>query len=355
MHVAVVTCAHHGSDARIAHRQIATLIAAGHQVTLISPSPSPFIDPDLTHLVIRRAVGRRRLGSWREVRRFLRSLSADVLIVHDPELTWVVPSSCAHALVWDVHEDFVSVIADRPYIPRVTRPLAKFLVRVVVVLAKRRFSIMVAETSYLTVFPGAEVVPNSTIVPEECAPPSRIDCVVYVGRISTSRGLHEMIELGRLGRGLYRVELTGAVDANDEAALHAGVRDGDVVWHGYKPNDEALRQVEGALVGLSLLRRQPNFEHSLPTKIIEYGSRGVPVIASRLDRTVELVGEIGGFIVDVGDIASAHELIVSLQNDTQLREQVGINVHTAVFDRYNWKVDGARFVAFIERLVAPSE
>lgn len=354
MHIAVATCAHRGNDARIAHRQISALIAAGHDVTLISPAPLPFIDPRLTHMEIRRAVGRRRIHSWREVRRALRPLRVDVLIIHDPELLWVIPSSCAHALVWDVHEDFEAAILDRSYIPRGVRSLVKLLVRIAAILAKSRFHIAVAERSYQTRFPGAQVVPNSTVVPEECAPLTRPDRVVYVGRISTSRGLHEMIELGRMGSGRYRVELTGAVDAADEAALRSAALDGEVVWHGFKPNDEALCQIEGALVGLSLLHRQPNFEHSVPTKIIEYGSRGVPVIASRLDRTVELVGDIGGFIVDVGDVAAAHDVIRSLQDDPHLRERVGINTHTAVLNRYNWTVDGARFVEFIEALVAPS-
>lgn len=353
MHIAVATCAHRGNDARIAHRQVAALLAAGHDVTLIAPPPSPFVDPRLTHLEVRRAVGRRRFRSWWDVRRALLRLKADVLIIHDPELLWVVRPSCADALVWDVHEDFESVIVDRPYIPRWAGPLVRLVVRGVVVRAQHRFHILVAEASYISMFSGAMVVPNTTLVASRCPPPSRPDCVVYVGRISTSRGLHEMIELGRLGRGRYSVELTGAVDANDEVALRTAVQNGDVFWCGYQPNDEALRGVEGALVGLSLLHRQPNFEHSVPTKIIEYASRGVPAIASRLERSVELVDDIGGFVVDVEDISAAHDVIIALQDNPTHREQLGYDVHASVLDRYNWTVDGPRFVAFIEGLTAP--
>ena len=85
-----------------------------------------------------------------------------------------------------------------------------------------------------------------------------------------------MVELGRLlkPRGIA-VELIGQADAAARAHIEAA---GDLVrWHGFVPNADALRLVEGALAGLSLLQDEENFRHSMPTKVAEYMARAVPV------------------------------------------------------------------------------
>jgi hypothetical protein len=51
-------------------------------------------------------------------------------------------------------------------------------------------------------------------------------------------------------------------------------------WRGYLPNAEAMRLLDGALAGLSLLHDQPNYRHSQPTKVIEYMAHGVPVLTT---------------------------------------------------------------------------
>ena len=61
----IVTCAHHGEDARIVHRQARSLLAAGHHVTLVSPAPgrTDVDPPDLERVAIPRAEGRRRASA----------------------------------------------------------------------------------------------------------------------------------------------------------------------------------------------------------------------------------------------------------------------------------------------------
>ena len=53
-------------------------------------------------------------------------------------------------------------------------------------------------------------------------------------------------------------------------------------WPGFVPNDQAMPVGDGALAGLSLLQDEPNFRHSLPTKVVEYMARGVPVVTTPL-------------------------------------------------------------------------
>jgi glycosyltransferase involved in cell wall biosynthesis len=60
--------------------------------------------------------------------------------------------------------------------------------------------------------------------------------------------------------------------------------------------------LDGALAGLSLLHDEPNFRHSLPTKVVEYMARGVPVVTTPLPAAAELArGYECGFVVPFGD------------------------------------------------------
>ena len=171
------------------------------------------------------------------------------------------------------------------------------------------------------------MVPNTTYVPETAAPPSGPRRVVYVGWLSPDRGSAEMVELGRLlaPHGIA-VELIGQADAAARAHIEAG---GDAVhWHGFVPNAEALRLVEGALAGLSLLQDEANFRHSMPTKVAEYMARGVPVVTTPLPLAVDLVEAAdGGFVVPFNDPRAAADAILKLDADPDLRVKMGLRAH----------------------------
>ena len=87
----------------------------------------------------------------------------------------------------------------------------------------------------------------------------------------------DVVEVGRLLRDTgVTVEVVGHGDAATVAALAAADDRGDVRYLGFRPNDEALARVDGALAGLSLLHDEPNYRHSRPTKVIEYMATASP-------------------------------------------------------------------------------
>lgn len=187
-----------------------------------------------------------------EVRRVLKSLRGDVIIVHDIELLPVVVPQRNVSVVWDVHEDYSGAITDRKYIPRSLHFLLSLLVQWLENYASRNCHILLAEESYRNRFPLAPVVRNTPIIPFTTPPDvSYPPSVVYVGRVSESWGLLELIDLGRRACGKYQVEMIGAVDSNDADRLAAAVTAGEVVWHGFRPNDNAKQMIAGATVGLS--------------------------------------------------------------------------------------------------------
>jgi glycosyltransferase involved in cell wall biosynthesis len=367
--VVVATVVHHPADARIYFRQIRALLDAGHQVTYIAPlgePGAPVPDKDLyspertgaslTTVTIPRAVGRRRIGALRAAKAALaaQAPSGDLLLVHDPELLLVLPPRRNRPpTVWDVHEDTAAALTTKAWLPAFLRPVAAGGVIFAERLAERRLHLILAEHGYNARFKRTHpVVPNTTGVPEAAAPPAGPPRVIYIGHISPDRGSAEMTELARhLAPHGIAVDLVGPADAAARAHIEAA---GDVVrWHGFVPNEEALRLAEGALAGLSLLHDEANFRSSMPTKVVEYMARGVPVITTPLPLAVDLVrGAECGFVVPFGDVATAADAALTLHRDPDLRVKMGLRGHDAARRSLGWPADARAFVAQLESWVS---
>jgi glycosyltransferase involved in cell wall biosynthesis len=365
MRVVVATVVHHPADARIYFRQIRALLDAGHDVTYIAPLQEPdapvpdkdFYSPErggvtLTTVTIPRAAGRRRGRALRAARAALaaHAPSADLLLVHDPELLLVLPPRRKRPpTVWDVHEDTAAALTTKAWLPAFLRPAAAGGVLFAERLAERRLHLILAEHGYNTRFKRTHpVVPNTTDVPAAAAPPAGPPRVVYIGHISPDRGSAEMTGLaGLLAPHGVAVDLVGPADAAARAHIEAA---GDLVrWHGFVPNEQALRMAEGALAGLSLLHDEANFRQSMPTKVVEYMAHGVPVITTPLPLAVDLVrGAECGFVVPFGDVAATADAVLALHRDPDLRVKMGLRGHDAARQSLGWPADARAFVAQLE-------
>jgi glycosyltransferase involved in cell wall biosynthesis len=220
--------------------------------------------------------------------------------------------------------------------------------------AERRVHLILAEQGYVSRFRRPHpVVPNTTYVPQVTPPPAPPGAgrrVVYVGHLSPDRGVGEMIELAAMLRphGIT-VELIGPADARARAMIEPAQADGLVRWAGFVPNDQAMPMVDGALAGLSLLQDEPNFRHSLPTKVVEYMARGVPVVTTPLPAAAELATRYEcGFVVPFGDPRAAADAVLELAGDASLREKMGSRGHEAALRSLGWPADATAFVAQLE-------
>ena len=360
MRVVVCTIVHHPADARIYHRQIKALLDAGHEVNYLAPvngtdDISEQASPLLQVTPLPRASGRRRLGALLAARRQLTryAATADVVLLHDPELLLALPRVKRGATVWDVHEDTAAALSTKPWLPGPLRPPTALAVHAAERIAERRMYLILAERGYVARFRKPHpVVPNTTYVPDSPAPYDGQRRVVYVGHLSPDRGVAEMISLAALLRphGIG-VHLIGPADARARALIEASAReDGGVRWHGFVPNDAAMSLVDGALAGLSLLQDEPNFRHSLPTKVVEYMARGVPVVSTPLPNAVDLVLRHDcGFVVPFGDAAGPARAILRLDEDLALRDAMGGRGHAAASESLGWPADAKEFVAQLEQ------
>lgn len=373
--VLVVTVVHHPGDARIAHRQIPALLAAGWRVTYAAPftghdAAPPASSDDLRTIDLPRARGRRRLAALRAARELIRDQGPrhDVVLVHDPELLAAVAGLGARNVVWDVHEDPAAALRTREWIPAPLRRPVSAGVAALERAAESRHTLLLADAAYAGRFrrPHA-VVPNSApvppaadLVPAGTPGPDGVQRVVYVGSVTRERGAAEMVRLAaRLAADsprVARVEVAGpahgdAADLLRDAEAH-GLR-----WHGRMDRDAVPDFLAGALAGLSLLHDVPNHRPSMPTKVVEYLAHGVPVISTPLPLAADLVRRSdGGVLVPFGDAEQAHGVIRDWAADPRRAEALGRSGHGTVSTHHNWDRDAPAFVLALDtarRRVAP--
>lgn len=357
MDVLVVTVVHDPEDARIRHRQIDALRAAGHEVTLAAPFTgySRPLPADFASIDLPRSQALRRWRGALATRRLLRRRGGefDVVLLHDPELILTTVGLNISGLVWDVHEDTVAAIEMKPWLPRPARPAAAALIRIIERAAERRMPLILAEESYRARFAKPHpVVRNSVNSPERLAAPVR-DHVVYLGRLTRPRGALELIELGRRLSPEVEVHLVGPADSDCLEQVRAAHEAGQVRWHGFMPNDQALAMLPGALAGLSLLYDQPNYAHSRPTKIIEYMAHGLPVLTTPNPASADVVTRHGcGIVTPFGDVDAAEEAVRTLRARPDERQRMADAGRAAVTRHYSWEADAELFVRALETFAA---
>jgi glycosyltransferase involved in cell wall biosynthesis len=355
MRVFVCTVVHHPEDARILHRQIRALLDAGHEITYVAPFRACNVTPwpDVTPITVPRATGRRRLHALRAARRVLRRRGheADLVLLHDPELLLAVPRRLRSRTIWDVHEDTAAALGAKGWLPAPLRVPLRFGVRLLERRAERRLKLLLAEEGYRERFRERHpVVPNTTNVPDTLPAPPGDDRVVYVGQLSMARGAADLIELAGLLRAEgVTLELIGAADAGVRPLLREAQRTGLLRWYGFVPNDRALRMAEGAIAGLALLHDSPNYRHSMPTKVVEYMARGLPVITTPNPIAAEIVTESAcGLVVPFQDPAATAAAVRRLRDDPTLRLDMGKRGHEAARARFHWPEQARLFVAQLE-------
>lgn len=361
--ILVVTVVHHPEDARIRHRQIDALLSEGWDVTYAAPFTGYGVTPDpragLTTVDLPRARGRRRLSALRTARDLLRRSDHDLVLLHDPELTVAARGLDLPPVVWDVHEDAAATMHVKPWLPRALAGPAASAVRRLERSAEDRMHLLLAEEGYRPRFRREHpVVPNTTRVPETVRPPDE-PRVVYVGHLTRARGVFEMAELGALLRtrsaGQLRVQLIGHADA--EATELLTTAPPGVEWLGFRPHAEAMRIVDGALAGLSLLHDEPNYRVSQPTKVVEYLAHGVPVITTPLHHAAALVQRTGGGVVvryagAKADPAAVADVVMDLARDRHGRSRMSALGHAHAREHLDWDRHSRAFVEHLGELSA---
>lgn len=359
--IAHLTSAHPRSDMRIFAKQCRTLAAHGYDVTLVVADGrgdevrEGVAIADVGHLPGRI---RRMLSTTRRVHDMAVALDADVYQLHDPEL---LPVGLAlkrrgKKVIFDSHEDVARQLLGKPYLGAVSARLASFAFSLLERHACARFDGLIAATPFirdhlLKVNPATVDVNNFPLADEllSTTPPSQKQAeVCYVGGIGAIRGIRELVRAAQLLRSPARINLAGAFS---EPALAAEVRT-DPGWR--RVNDLGVLDRAGvrammarSVAGLVTFQRLPNHLDAHPTKMFEYMSAGIPVIASDFPLWRDIIEGSGcGICVDPADPAAIAAAIDHLVSHPAIAAAMGARGRRAVLEKYNWAVQADKLTQF---------
>lgn len=352
MKVLVATITHRADDARIFARQIPALIDAGDSVTAIAPWKSSGVSPqpEISSVNTPRTNGRRRL--WALIRGVFavirRGSQHDVILVHDPELALALAlTPLRRKTIWDVHEDLPAALRSKSYLPAPLSSLLSKLATFVELFIEKRMRLLLAEERYAERFARPHpIIFNLPRVPAHLPSATTKQQVIYVGSITKARGLEMMLQIAReLQRDQIQLRLVGEIPSQSDRDIVQSAP--NVQWSGPMANSAALDEVESSIAGLSLLADLPNYRHSMPTKILEYMSRGTPVISTPLALAQAAIGD-NGFIVSFDHERGGRQAVEAIRelarNDAK-REEIRNAAFKTVSERYNWSVHQREFVS----------
>jgi glycosyltransferase involved in cell wall biosynthesis len=362
-----MTSVHSATDVRIRQKECATLAAAGWEVVLVACAERSESGSDGVHLIAvplgRGRLARTTIAAWR-VYRAAKKEEADLYQLHDPELLpWAFLLKIrGKRVVYDVHEDLPIDILGKTWIPRPLRRIVSAGAAGVEWLAGRALDQVVAATPFIAqrfAQQGVTLVqnfPQAAEFPEisGCSYAARPAAFAYIGGIERERGIAEMIDAIGLLAAEERAELRLAGRfGSDSLRIAASIRPGwkHVRWEGWVDRVGIAELLGGVRAGLVVLHPLRNFLESQPTKLFEYMSAGLPVIASDFPFWRRIVSEADcGLLVDPldpGSIAGAMHWILDHPEEA---EAMGKRGRDAVRSKYSWAPEGDRLVALYERL-----
>lgn len=365
MRIVHLTTSHRWDDVRIFAKECVLLAKNSYDVRLIAPGPlGSIVCNSVLVRRVRQARSRRErflAMPWRVTFAAIKE-HPDLCHFHDPEL---LPFACilkclGFRVIYDAHEDVPALVWDRSWVPGFLKPLVARVVDMSERLMSRCLDGVVAATPNIAVrFPQNKtvVVQNFPIQDEvwgcdEVYQERPLE-IVYIGSMSEVRGVREMVRaMGFLDDLSVRLVLAGEIQPvrlKDELKVLPGWERVDHL--GVIPRDALRKIVSRARAGLVLFHPYPNHMNAQPTKLFEYMSAGIPVIASDfpLWRKIVIANRCG-ILTDPRDPEAISRAIRWIITHPDEAADMGRNGRKAVQMLYNWETEGRKLLGFYRSL-----
>lgn len=356
-----LTSAHPRNDMRIFIKQCRTLAAQGYEVTLVVADDKGDEHREGVSIAdVGHRPGRlnRILRTTRRVGDKALALDAEIYQFHDPEL---IPVGLrlkrrGKKVIFDSHEDVSRQLLGKAYLgPLSSRILSSAYLRLER-HACAKFDGIIAATPFIRdnfreIHPLTVDVNNYPMVGElDSGAPweNKQDEVCYVGGIGAFRGIRELVTAGQFLSSGARLNLVGTFsEPAVEAEMKANPGWQRINAHGFLDRQGVREVMRRSLAGVVTFHPLPNHLDSHPTKMFEYMSSGIPVIASNFPLWRNIIeGNQCGICVDPLDPKAIAAAIDYLVRHPQTAKTMGENGRNAVKEKYNWTVEANKLIDF---------
>lgn len=370
------------STSRIVNRQCRAMAQAGATVTLISPNPSESVDGRFTmrHFACRNDALGKLLSSPAVLRPALAE-DADIYHVHTFQLVpiaVVLKTVFGKRVVYDMFEDFPSMVLTRQWRPNWLRQLVSRAVHLTEQVACRSLdAVITADPSVLRQylpakrptlrkkrmvfynFPSLDVFFRHASSGKAVST-KRYD-IVYSGGMSERTGVFVLLDaVAKLAKqGIRpRVLMFGYSDTpefRNQFLAHAaekGIADCFEML-GRLPHEQVPVFLSQARVGVVPLQAIPKFLKNIPTKVFEYWACGLPIVASDLPpiRPFFRDGQYG-YIVDPASSDQFADALKKLLENPVRAERMGEQARQAVLTRFNVLPEQRKLIRLYRQIAA---
>jgi glycosyltransferase involved in cell wall biosynthesis len=288
-------------------------------------------------------------------------LDCDIYHLHDPEL---IPiglklKKMGKKVIFDAHEDFSRQILGKPYL---NKYIAIFLAKIIDFYEKKslnKFDCIVAATifirdRYSSINNTCININNYPIVGEldqRITWSDKKNEVCYIGAISKSRGIDEMVKALRYVEGV-RLNLGGRFI---KSKLKSKITSYDEWEHvnemGFLDRDDIKSVLKKSKAGLVVLHPTINYKDALPVKMFEYMAASIPVISSNIPLWTDIVNSNEcGVCVDPLNPKEISNAIEYLINNPIEAKKMGENGKNAVIRKFNWSIEEVKLLECYNRL-----
>ena len=276
------------------------------------------------------------------------ALDSDIYHMHDSELIPVglKLKKLGKKVIFDSHEDVPKEILVKTYLHKFILQFISTSFAMYEKIKLKKFHYIITATpklkeKFLKINPKSMDVNNFPIVEElsnSVLWEERKNEVCYIGAISTSRGIKEIVK----SLDYYKGATLNLGGKFSEPLVEREVKSydswGKVNYFGYINRDKVSNILNESKAGLVTLHDKPSYKDALPVKMFEYMLASIPVISSNnvLWKSIIDQHQCGICVnpLDPKEIANAIQYIIENPKEAEI---MGQNGKKAVLDVYNWE------------------
>jgi len=365
-----LTSVHPPFDSRVFYKECRTLAEAGYEVVLVASHDQDEMVEGVRIRAVPKSRGRveRITRTVKQVYRAALAEDAKVYHFHDPELIPVgfLLKQRGKKIVYDVHEDVPKDVLSKYYLPRPFRRSIAMLAAAVETLGATIFDAVVTaipaiarrfpprKTVVIQNFPMIDELFDAEAYPYVERPPH----VAYVGGIAEIRGAREMVRaMSFLPTSLDAQLVMAGSFSPPELEKQLGHVPGweRTQYIGWLTRNEVAHLLGRVRGGLVLFHPEANNVEAQPTKLFEYMSAGIPVVASDFPLWREIVDGAGcGLLVNPLSPQAIADAVRWLLEHPGEAEAMGRRGRDAVLSRYNWGLEKTKMLQLYDDLLAPT-
>lgn len=174
--------------------------------------------------------------------------------------------------------------------------------------------------------------------------------IIFVGRLIYGKGVQDLIDAcnGLWNTADFKLVIVG--DGNYRPELEEKVRlslSNSVEFTGEVPRFKVFE-----LLRVSDIFVNPSYSEGLPTTVLEAASVGLPIIATDVGGTREIVTHgVSGLLYRPGDLRWLAVHLETLIKSSALRRKLGERAKEAVSGRFSWSVITRQYVDLLKEVV----